>query len=206
MDAAELDRDKLGIGAFPGRYLHTSRLFNIPDQEDPTIIYPSVEHYLAAMKYKKATNKPARAEQLFRNDGDIHRFMNEARVTKKYALGRDMNPKEDYAMIKQEAEKVRDSTLPAAFKAEGAVFDEGKWVREKDRALEYALRYRYMHDGNYRKAIDTLKGKGKYIINYMKTAANELGGMLDPATGLIKGGNKVGRFMMRIAGYSPEFF
>ncbi len=206
MDAAEGDLSKLGIGPFPGRYLHTSRLFNIPDPEDPTITYPSVEHYVAAMKYKKATNKPARAQQLFSNDGEIHRFMNEARVTKKYALGRDLNLKEDYAMIKQESEKVRDATLPAAFKAEGAVFDEGKWVREKDRALEYALTYRYQHDANYRKGVDALKGKGKYIINYMKTTANELGGQLDPATGFIKGGNKVGRFMMRIAGYPPEFF
>ena len=205
-DAAEGDLNKLEIGPFPGRYLHTSRLFNIPDPEDPTVTYPSVEHYLAAMKYKKASNKPARAQQLFSNDGEIHRQANEARVTKKYALGRDLNAKEDYAMMKQESEKVRDATLPGAFKAQGATFDEGAWVREKDRALEYALRYRYMHDDKFQKAVNILKGKGKYILNYMKTAANELGGLLDPSTGFIKGGNKVGRFIMRIAAYPPEFY
>ena len=205
-DAAEGDLSKLEIGSFPGRYLHTSRLFNIPDPEDPSVTYPSVEHYLAAMKYKKATNKPARAQQLFSNDGEIHRSANESRLTKQYALGRELNAKEDYAMMKAESEKVRDATLPGAFKAQSATFDEGAWVREKDRALEAALRYRYSHDAKFRKAVDGLKGKGKYIINYMKTAANELGGFLDPATGFIKGGNKVGRFIMRIAGYPPEFY
>jgi hypothetical protein len=205
-DAAEGDLGKLEIGPFPGRYLHTSRLFNIPDQEDPTITYPSVEHFLAAMKYKKATNKPARAENLFGNDGEIHRLINESRLTKQYAVGRELSAKEDYAMMKTESEKVRDAVMPGAFKAQGATFDEGAWVREKDRALEYALRYRYTHDAKFRKAVDSLKGKGKYIINYMKTAANELGGFLDPATGFIKGGNKVGRFIMRIASYPPEFY
>jgi hypothetical protein len=205
-DAAEGDLSKLEIGSFPGRYLHTSRLFNIPDQEDPTITYPSVEHFLAAMKYKKASNKPARGASLFSNDGEIHRLINESRLTKQYALGRELNAKEDYAMMKTESEKVRDAVMPGGFKSQGATFDEGAWVREKDRALEYALRYRYTHDAKFRKAIDGLKGKGKYIINYMKTAANELGGFLDPATGFIKGGNKVGRFIMRIASYPPEFY
>ncbi len=205
-DAAEGDLKKMEIGPFPGRYLHTSRLFNIPDQEDPTITYPSVEHFLAAMKYKKATNKQARAVQLFSNDGKIHREANEARLTKQYALGRELNAKEDYAMMKAESEKVRDAVMPSGFKAEGATFDEGAWVREKDRALEYALAYRYKHDAKFRKGVDALKAKGIYIINFMKTAANELGGFMDPATGFIKGGNKVGRFIMRIAGYPPEFY
>jgi hypothetical protein len=47
-----------------GRWLGLAAPFPIPDPDDPSIKYPTIEHYLAAMKLKMASNKPNLAKDL----------------------------------------------------------------------------------------------------------------------------------------------
>jgi hypothetical protein len=59
--AAAMDRLKIG-DKYAQRWLAPGAPFEIADPVEPTKKYPSVEHFMAAMKYKVATDKPGLAD------------------------------------------------------------------------------------------------------------------------------------------------
>jgi hypothetical protein len=85
--------------------------------------------------------------------------------------------------------------------------DDNKLVPVKDEMLRYALNFRWTRYERFRKGVEAAKDEGKYVL-YAATAevsaknsAAELSGVRSPATGKITGENKVGRFIMEIAGF-----
>jgi hypothetical protein len=66
-----------------------------------------------------------------------------------------------------------------------------------------ALKYRWEHDKRFRDAVEAARGAGKYLLYSTKIAAiaSELGGTRDITSGIIQGDNKVGRFIMELAGF-----
>ncbi len=199
---ASLKKDLISGVEAAGRYLHNYAPFPIQDPTDSGVTYPSVEHFLAGMQYKLATNKPDKAVSLFSRGGDIHRQANERRVVQVGVKGKALSAEEDWAALKEEMTAVLTAVTPAGFKKNGVVFDDAKWLVEKDRMLRIALEQRYARDAKFRTIVDALKAKGKYLLNYVKSATNELGGQLSKE-GRIVGANKVGNLIMEIANFPP---
>jgi len=56
-----------------GRWMSLAGRFPIPDPEDESITYPTIEHFLAGMKIKHASNKPQLAKEIMSTTGSIHR-------------------------------------------------------------------------------------------------------------------------------------
>ncbi len=192
MDASQQDVLKIKEPA-AGRWLSLSAAFPIPDPDDAKIQYPTVEHYLAAMKYKYATDKPELAKALFSTEGKIHQ---------KYLAKRHADSTERDAS-KEEAEEVRAECRPQAMKKNGVIYNDTKWLDSKDRALTDALQYRWMHDKRLRKIIEAARDQNKYILNYNTASGSELGGKRRNADGRIDGSNKVGKVYMKLANYPP---
>ena len=195
------------VGA--GRWLAPSAPFAIPDPDNPKsepnkVTYPSVEHYIAAMQYKLATNKPEAALSLLSREGSIHQKFLEQRLLETNDGARELPKKRDYELIKEEIEEVRKAVRPAQFKKEGAKFDAAKWATLKDKVLEDALKYRWKHDTRFRKIIQAAKEQGKTLLYYTPGAgASNLGGIRKANTGMIQGENKIGKILMKLAEF-PE--
>ena len=124
------------------RWLSLAAPFPIPDPDTPEITYPSVEHYLAAMKLKYASNKPDLAAQLMSSTGSIHKKYLTTRMTDKI---RKDSPR-DFELLAQEASDVRKKLTKTELNAYRAVIDENEWSLIKDKVLMDALRYRWEHD------------------------------------------------------------
>ena len=69
VDIGVKDGDKKDINV--SRWLGITAPFPIPDPDDNEIKYPSIEHYMAAMKLK-TSNKPNLAKDLMSTVGKIH--------------------------------------------------------------------------------------------------------------------------------------
>ena len=193
------------VGA--GRWLAPSAPFSIPDPDNPKaepnkVTYPSVEHYIAAMQYKLATTKPEAAKSLLSREGSIHQKFLQQRLLETNDGARELSKKRDYELIKEEMEEVRKAVRPAQFKKEGAKFDAAKWATEKDKVLEDALKYRWTHDARLRKIVQAAKDQGKTLLYYTPGAgASNLGGLRKANTGMIQGENKIGKILMKLAGF-----
>ena len=183
-----------------GRWMALSGQFPIPDMEDSTIIYPTVEHFLAGMKLKHASNKPLLAKELMSTTGSIHRSSQLKRV------GKTILPEsgEDYRLALEEISMVRKTiSTKTNLNKYRIVINDMIWNSMKDKFLMEALRYRWENDLRFRNAVIAAKDMGKYLL-YSTTAAlggSELGGVRDIAKGTISGENRVGRFIMELAGF-----
>jgi hypothetical protein len=196
--------DKLGIKdpAF-ARYISPSTYFSIPDPDDPKVVYPSLEYYIAAMKYKVATNKPEFAKTLFSRDGSMfYKYVNR-RTEETKAGAKKLSDDREIAILKDETLDIRKETTPAGFKRNKAVFNEVAWNEKQDDLLKYALTYRYDKDPRYRKIIEAARSQHKFLLYYTPSgAASELGGRRRANDNRIEGQNKIGKIMMEIAGFT----
>ena len=64
----------------------------------------------------------------------------------------------------------------------------------------YALKYRWEHDKLFRETVENARNNGKYLLYSVSSDTSELGGKRSE-TGTINGENKVGRFIMELAGF-----
>ena len=180
------------------RWLAPGSLFPIQDPDRSDVEYPSAEHFLAAMFYRYATDKPDLAFSLFASTGTIHQTF----------LAETMGKSEDarHEKLAEVITKIRSmwynpTTRKRAFnsyKVKG--FNEAAWMTEKDRVIEYAMRWRWEKDARFRKIIDAAREDGKYLLFYVLTGIDELGGRRD-REGHIIGENKIGRAIMKLPGY-----
>ena len=198
---AAIAKDQLGMkppdkGA--ARWLSPGAPFPIKDGDTE---YPTMEHYVAGMRAKRATNKPELAETVFSREGTIHqRFLND-RLGMTNGGTKQLSEEEDHDLLKAELSAVKLASGGVALKKYKAVVDEAAWATEKDKVLEEAIKQRWERDARFRKVIETARNLGKYLLYYTPGATTNLGGKRDRNTGQIDGDNKVGKIMMRLAGY-----
>jgi hypothetical protein len=202
-DAALQDKLKIGDkGA--GRWLSPNAPFRIPDPSDPTELYPSVEHYIAGQKLKRASNKPELGPNLFTNTGTVHQSFERQRLELTDGGTKALSEDVDFDLLKKESEKVRDELKPASLRKYGVVIDDGKYETLKNGIIREALQYRLEKDVRFRKIIEAARSQGKVLLYYTGTVAgSELGGVRR-ANGQIDGQNKIGKFIMELAGGFPS--
>ncbi len=182
-----------------GRWLGLSAPFPIPDLDDSTI-YPSIEHYMAGMKFKLASNKPELAKSLMSTSGSIHQsFLNKRR------LEGSIKPESarDYELLGEESNEIKKKMLKTYLNQYRVVFDDSKWIPIKDKTLMDALKYRWDKDERFHKIVEAAREQGKYLLYSVKatTGAGELGGVRDVSTGRIVGENLVGKGIMSLSGF-----
>jgi mRNA (guanine-N7-)-methyltransferase len=181
------------------RWLSLAAPFPIPDPDTPEITYPTIEHYLAAMKLKYASNKPELAAQLMSSKGSIHQPYLTTRMTDKI---RKDSPR-DFELLAKEASDVRKKLTKTELNAYRASIDENEWLLVKDKVLMDALRYRWEHDRRFHDIVEASRTAGKYMLysTSIAAASSELGGKRSIKTEQIDGENKVGRYIMELAGF-----
>jgi predicted NAD-dependent protein-ADP-ribosyltransferase YbiA (DUF1768 family) len=203
-DGASLE-DRLGIndkGA--GRWLSPAAPFPLSDAEDSSSVYPSLEHYLAAMKYKLASTKPDLAKSLFSRDGRIHqKFLNQ-RLLETNSNTKPLSEKRDFELLQEERDEVRKALRPATQKTYSAPIDEAAWATVKDKVLLDALTQRWEKDARLRKIVEAARGQGKILLYYTPGASSSNLGAVRKPDGSIEGDNKMGRILMNLAGF-PGF-
>jgi SAM-dependent methyltransferase len=182
-----------------GRWLGLAAPFPIPDSDDASIKYPTIEHYLAAMKLKIASNKPNLAKDLMSTTGKIHQDF----ALKRRAESVKQDSARDFELLAEEASDVRKKMTKTYLNQYRVVFNEDKWIPVKDKVLMDALQYRWEHDKRFRDGVEAARNAGKYLLYTTKIAsvASELGGTRSLSTSMIEGENKVGRFIMELAGF-----
>ena len=181
------------------RWLGLAAPFPIPDPDDPSIKYPTIEHYLAAMKLKMASNKPDLAKSLMSTTGKIHQDF----ALKRRAEAVKQESARDFELLAEEAADVRKKMTKTYLNQYRVIFDENKWIPIKDKTLMDALKYRFDHDKRFKDTVEAARNAGKYLLYSTKIAAvaSELGGTRDISSGTIVGENKIGRFIMELAGF-----
>jgi predicted NAD-dependent protein-ADP-ribosyltransferase YbiA (DUF1768 family) len=201
---AEL-KDSLAIKD-PGaaRWLALSAPFPIPDG---SVEYPTVNHYLAGMKYKVATDKPELGPDLFSSKGTIHtKYLRQReQIAYKHKDEKErgqVKEHEDQELLRAEAADVADAALPKTIKRYKAQFDESQWLAQKDDVLKKALTYRWNHDARFRRIVEAAKQKEKYLLYYTGSSTISSFGGIRKEDGRIEGENQVGKILMELAGYA----
>ena len=191
-----------------GRWLSPSARFPIEDPETK-LIYPTVEHYIAGMRIKLATDKPELAESIFSREGSIHQKFLTDRVALTNAGTKPLSEEEDTRLLEAEVAAVKDAMREPFLKrywrgTTGKIVDEAKWATVKGEVIEDAINQRWTKDARFRKIVETARDRGKYLLYYTPGAASSnVGGIRSTKTGVIEGQNMIGKTMMRLAGY-PE--
>lgn len=200
---AEL-KDSLGIQD-PGaaRWLALSAPFPI---SDGNVEYPTVNHYLAGMKYKLATDKPELGPDLFSSKGTIHtKYLRQReQIAYKHKGEKErglVKEHEDQELLRAESADVADAALPKTIKRYKAQFDESQWLAQKDDILKKALEYRWKHDARFRRILEAAKEKEKYLLYYTGSSTISSFGGIRKDDGRIEGENQVGKILMELANY-----
>jgi predicted NAD-dependent protein-ADP-ribosyltransferase YbiA (DUF1768 family) len=196
------NNDVLGIGdRGAGKWMSPTAPFPIKDSDNPDVEYPTVNHYLAAMRYRQASNTPEIATSVFSRQGSIHQKYTRLRVDESEGGKKPIPEKRDQILLKEEDAEVRDAIRPIAFKRFHSTFDEAKWASKKDAILKEALRQRWENDARFRKIVEAARDKGKTLLYYAPGANfSDLGGV-HRSTGIIQGENRMGKIIMELAGF-----
>jgi predicted NAD-dependent protein-ADP-ribosyltransferase YbiA (DUF1768 family) len=205
---AGVKKDVLGIkdpGA--GRWLAPSARFPIEDKEEGSeeaVIYPTVDHYIAGMRVKLATDppKPELAKAIFSREGTIHQKFLTDRLSLTNAGTKPLSEEEDARLLETEVAAVKDAMRPPFLKRYKATVDEAKWATVKDSVLEEAITQRWTKDARFRKIITAARDRGKYLLYYTPgSSTSNMGGVRSLQSGRIEGENRIGKIMMKLAGY-----
>jgi predicted NAD-dependent protein-ADP-ribosyltransferase YbiA (DUF1768 family) len=197
---AATKKDVLGIKD-PGaaRWLAPSARFPIEDEDT---IYPTVDHYIAGMRVKLATDKPELAKTLFSREGTIHQKALTDRLALSNAGTKPLSEEEDARLLEAEIAAVKDAMRTPNLKRYKATVDEGKWATVKDEVIDEAITQRWTKDARFRKIVEAARDRGKYLLYYTPgSTTSNVGGVRSVATGMIEGENKMGKVMMELAGY-----
>jgi predicted NAD-dependent protein-ADP-ribosyltransferase YbiA (DUF1768 family) len=201
-DASLADKLKLN-DPDAARWLSPTAHFPIRDLEEG-VVYPSVEHYLAAMKYKLATNKPDLGAKLFSQEGDVHQSFLRQKATESAQGARSLTAEREHELLKAERAKVLEESSvvgTTGMKKYRATFDEGKWFSVKDAVLRDALKQRWETDARLRRIVEAARAKGLVLLYYTGAGSgSDLGGKRT-SEGFIDGENKIGRILMELAGF-----
>ena len=197
--------DKLRIGdKLAQRWIAPGSPFpiNDPDPRSQGEVYPSMEHFLAAMKYKVATDKPSLAQSLFGSQGTIHqKFLRQKQAEIGVGAGsKPLTEAREAALLVEEMKEVHTESRQAAMKKWKAKFDEPKWNSVKEELLENAVQQRWTKDARFHKIVEAAKQQGKYLLFFTGSASSEYGGKRTKE-GHLEGENKLGKAIMKVAGF-----
>ena len=198
--AAATSKDILKIGdKGAGRWIAPSAPFQI---EDEGVVYPTLEHYIAGMRVKIAAKRPDLAASIFGREGSIHQKYANQRLLETNAGTRPLVEKRDQELLAAEIAEVRDAQRAPSLKKYKAVVDEAAWITAKDGVLEEGLRQRWTKDARFRRIVEAARGLGKYLLFYTPGAStSNLGGVRSSKTEQIEGENRMGKAIMKLAGY-----
>jgi len=200
-ESPALDRLKID-DKYALRYISPGTPFIISDPVTASELYPSIEHFLAAMRYKVATDKPGLAQAIFSPTGIIHqKFLRLRDAEKGVGAGaKALTDDREAELITEELKEVHSEMRISGIKKRGAKFDENRWNEVRDDLLEEAVRQRYSKDARFRKILDAAKQQGKTLLFYTGSANSEYGGK-QTKDKYLEGENKLGKAMMKIAGF-----
>jgi predicted NAD-dependent protein-ADP-ribosyltransferase YbiA (DUF1768 family) len=200
-EAAAQDRLKIGDKTAL-RWIAPGSPFAIQDPVNAAEIYPSIEHFLAGMRYKVATDKPGLAQSVFGTQGSIHQKFARQRAGE-VGVGAGAKPlteDRDAKLLTEELKDVHSEMRAVAMKKWKAKFDEAKWNTVKDDLLTEAVRQRWEKDARFRTVLEAAKQQGKTLLFYTGSASSEYGGKRSQE-GYLEGENKLGKAMMAVAGF-----
>ena len=204
---ADLNDTRLKIGhPEAARWLSLSAPAIIEDKETK-VKYPSVEHFIAGMKYKLASNKPSLAKDNFSQEGSIHQEFDILRAAQSVNRGSKLTEEQAFTLLKEERTRVIEESSSIGLKGMKkfrATFDAGKWLTVKDEVLRDALSQRYNNDELVRTILQAAKDKKLYLLYNVgrgtgPVISSDLGGVR-AADGTIEGDNKVGKIYMELSG------
>ena len=200
-DATLQDRLKIGKNDAM-RHIAPGTHFPITDPADPSQVYPSIEHFMAGMRYKYATDKPTLATAIFGQESPvIHQKFENLRRAEMGPSQKPLAANRDAQLLLEEVKAVHAEMKPAAMKKHNAKFDEIKWNAVKEGLLEEAVKQRWTKDQDFRTILEAAKQQGKTLLFYTNSASSEYGGKRT-AEGFIEGENKLGKMMMKVAGFA----
>jgi len=197
--------DKLRIGdKLAQRWIAPGSPFPIqdPDPRSTGESYPSMEHFLAAMRYKVATDKPGLAQSLFGSQGTIHqKFLRQKQAEIGVGAGaKPLTDAREATLLMEEIKEVHQEFRQAAMKKWKAKFDEVKWNSVKDDLLENAVKQRWDKDARFHTIVEAAKQQSKYLLFFTGSASSEYGGKRTKE-GILEGENKLGKIIMKVAGF-----
>lgn len=196
-DAALLDKLKINDKGST-RWLAPYAPFPIMDGD---VRYPSLEHYIAGMKYKLATDQPQLAPSIFGSEGTIHQKFVRQELIMSQGGKKQLSEEERQPLLLEEMKEVKNALRPGNIKKYRAIFDETTWAKVKDDILKQGLTQRWEKDARFRKIVEAARTQKKYLLFYTgPTGTNDLGGVRRP-DGKIEGENKVGKMIMELSGY-----
>lgn len=186
---------------YASRHLAPNAPYPIRDRSDAedNTIYPSIAHFMAAMKFKYASARPDTAASIFGSDGSIAlkyiaEGIAEAKKSKSKMLTREGREK----LIQDEDTEVA-SEEQRLLRGKGVNYDGARWAAVKDILLRDALMQRFEGDKRFCSIVSEALAANKYILYYDKNPGSELGGARVPRVGTIQGQNKYGRMIMDLA-------
>jgi len=202
-----------------GRWLSLSAPFPIPDRDlkgkdGNPVLYPTMEHYMAAMKYQHASNHPELVIPLFSTSGNIHQKFVIKRREKRAVYG--SGTPDDYKLLDEEISEVKNKLTREFMEKQRVAFDDSKWNRPirngdplsmRDRILFDALTYRWERDDNFRKIVEEIRIQHRYPVYTVGSDSDksEWSAKLEiagPAKGRITGENRIGFMIMEIAKFT----
>lgn len=200
-ESPAIDRLKIG-DKLALRYIAPGTPFIITDPVVATETYPSIEHFMAAMRYKVASDKPGLAQALFSPNGKIHqKFLRQRDSEKGVGAGaKQLTDDRDAELLAEEMKEVHTEMRLTGMKKNGTKFDEAKWNGVKDDLLKEAVRQRFSKDVRFRTILEAAKQQGKTLLFYTGSANSEYGGKQTKEK-YIEGENKLGKAMMAAAGF-----
>jgi len=203
LESAPLDKLRIG-DKLAQRWLAPGSPFPIqdPDPRSAGERYPSMEHFLAAMKYKVASDKPSLAQSIFGPDGTIHqKFLRQKQAEIGVGAGaKPLTEAREAALLTEELKEIHTESRLAAMKKWKAKFDDAKWTSVKDELLENAVRQRWDKDARFHTIVEAAKQQGKYLLFFTGSASSEYGGKRTKE-GFLEGENKLGKMIMKVAGF-----
>jgi predicted NAD-dependent protein-ADP-ribosyltransferase YbiA (DUF1768 family) len=154
------------------------------------------------MKYKVATDKPTLAQSLFGPNGAIHqKFLRQRQAEIGVGAGaKPLTEAREVALQVEEIAEVHTESRQAAMKKWKAKFDDAKWTSVKDELLENAVKQRWDKDARFHTIVEAARQQGKYLLFFTGSASSEYGGKRTQQ-GYLEGENKLGKAMMKIAGF-----
>jgi hypothetical protein len=192
--------------AYAGRHIAPNAPFRVRDSSDPSDIteYPSITHFLTAMKFKYATNRPDYALTVFSRDGKIHQDYLEQRKQQAAKKKDKKLTKDDQNKILEEETNEVLAQANQYLKARGTTFNDAAWLTRKNSFLEDAITQRIRGDKWFCVILNSVLTNKKYLLYYDTDPISEMGGAYDPKTKMITGQNKYGETIMRMGQTLPR--
>jgi predicted NAD-dependent protein-ADP-ribosyltransferase YbiA (DUF1768 family) len=195
-NSPENDKKPLDV---PEKYKKYAARWMAPNAPFPitmdSVVYPSISHYLAAMKFIYSKT-PEKATTVFSRDGSIHQKYLQQRLAQK-KLTVDIH----YELLEKEDKEV-DAESKKELRKNATGFNQAAWDAALDDILKGAIQQRLKSDKWFCILVNAILTSGKYLL-YQDSKTSILGGVRT-VTGTIEGQNKYGKFIIELATSSPD--